>query len=220
MNTLLISQIVMFTWLLPVLFLIRQRLPPAFRWFVTCQLISFLMELSSIGLYYIKISPNYIINPGSAFSLIWISYFFYHAVGWKSLKSSFLVINVLFLLFSISNLLFVQKLSPNYYTMTIENLLIMVFCILFYYKMLKDLPSVQVQRDPLFLIVSGWFITHAGQVVLTLVSTYMLSILKDNMQILWIMFLLLSFLGNVIKTLGAYFQFKIIKGEKTQAARI
>jgi hypothetical protein len=210
----------MFTWLMPAIFLARQRQPPAFRWFLICQFISFGMEFSSLGLYYLKISPNYIINTCNAFSLIWVSYFFYHAIGWKSLKSLFVVINVLFLLFSIPNLLFIQKLSPNYYTMTMQYLLILGFCILFYYKMLKELPSIQVQKDPLFLIVSGWFFTHAGQVVLTLVSTYMLSILKDNMQVLWLMFLFLNFFGNLIKTVGAYFQFKIMKAEKAQPARI
>jgi hypothetical protein len=86
--------------------------------------------------------------------------------------------------------------------------------------MLRDLPSTQVQRDPLFLIVSGWFFTHAGQLVLTLVSTYLLAILNDTMKVPWIMFLSLSFFGNLIKTLGAYFQFKSMKAVNEKTARI
>jgi hypothetical protein len=217
---LILNRIVMFSWLLPVPFLIKHRQPAAFRWLVICQLISFSTELlSSLGVYFLKINPNYIINPMYVVSLIWISSFFYNAIGWKSLQFSIVIINVFFLLFGLANILFIQRMSPNYYTMTIENLLILGFCILFYYKMLKELPSIQVQKDPLFLIVSGWFFTFAGQVVLTLVSTYMLSILNDNMEVLWIMFLILNMLGNFIKALGAYFQFKLMKRSTAEPAR-
>jgi hypothetical protein len=111
-------------------------------------------------------------------------------------------------------------MRPNYYTMTIDSLLILSFCILFYYKTLKESPSIQVQKDPLFLIVSGWFFTHAGQVVLTIVSAYMLSVLNDNMEVLWTMFLALNLLGNFIKAVGAYFQFKLMKTGNAQAIRV
>jgi hypothetical protein len=219
MTSLLIGQLVTFSWLLPVPFLLRQQ-PQAFRWFVVCQVASFATEFLSFGLYYLSISPNYTTNLSYVVSLLWISHFFYHAIGWKSIKSSLVIVNVLFFLFAMTNLLFIQKWSPNYYTMTLENLLILGFCILFYYKMLKDLPSTQVQRDPLFLIVSGWFFTHAGQLVLTLVSTYLLAILNDTMNIPWIMFLSLSFFGNLVKTVGAYFQFRNMKAASENTARI
>jgi hypothetical protein len=217
---LILNRIVMFSWLLPVIFLIGHRQPAAFRWLLICQMMSFATEFFSVGLYYLKITPNYIINPMYVVSLIWISCFFYYAIAWKSLRSRIIIINVFFFLFGLVNILFIQRMSPNYYTMTIENLLILSFCILFYYKMLKDLPSIQVQRDPLFLIVSGWFFMSAGQVVLTLVSTYMLSILNDNMEVLWIMFLILNLLGNLIKAVGAYFQHKAMKASRKEPIRI
>jgi hypothetical protein len=209
--------IVTMTWMLPVPFLISSHQIEKFRWLNICYIFSFTAEVISMVLFHLDIYPNYPSTVYMVFSTIPISCFFYFAIGSEKLKSPLTVFNILFFLFALTNAVFIQKFSPNYYTITAQNISIIVLCIFYYYKMLHDLPVEKPQSDPIFLIVCGWFITYSGKLVLSATGQYLYAILKDNMLVLWIIFNALTIIGNLTVMLGAYRQWTI---RKTLALKI
>ena len=210
-------------YLFPVVLLISRPQPAVFKWLVVCNLLSVSSEAVGLILIFVfKTTPNYAMIAYTIISTSVISLFFYHAINSKKLKTAFLILNFAYLGFALLNAFFIQKLGPNSYSLTIQGLIVLMFCIGFYYKLLKDLPTIKVHLDPLFLIVSGWFFTYAGKLVLNLISEYFITVLQDNMVIMWSIFNVLTIIGNIIVSIGAYLQWKTAKAyinpTKTPAA--
>ena len=199
------------TWILPVPFLVRSRRVNVFKWLIACQGFAFLAECVAMTLLRFKFNPNYPSTVYVVLSTIPISLFFFYAIGWKNLKSPFIWLNLFYLIFALTNALFIQKLTPNYYSFSAQNIFILLVCILYYYRMLSDLPVAKLHSDPIFLIVCGWFITYAGKLVLSVTGQYLFMILKDNMLVLWIIFNALTIIGNSIIAYGAYRQWQTVR---------
>jgi hypothetical protein len=199
------------TWILPVPFLVTSFRFQKFQWLIVCYVLAFATEVVSLGLFYLKLNPNYPSTLYMVFSTIPISYFFYYAIGWKKLKSPLIVFNVFFFLFALIVAIFIQKFSPNYYTITVQNISIILFCIVYYYSLLHDLTVAKPHSDPIFLIVCGWFVTYSGKLVIAATGQYLYAILKDNMLVMWVIFNALTIIGNLIAVFGAYRQWRITK---------
>lgn len=205
------------TYFIPVVIWIIHvnRQPAVFNWLAICLLFSFLAEAGAYILYNLGINPNITSNAYTLLSTFTISIFFYHAIQWKSLVKSLIVVNILYLSFAIVNSFLIQKSTPNSYTFTFQSIIIIILSLVFFFKLLKELPTFQVQKDPLFWVVSGFLFSYAGKLVIQSVTHYLIHIANDNLVIVWTMHNILTIVGNMIIMYGVYIQYLRFKQEGT-----
>jgi hypothetical protein len=201
------------TALIPfVLILVNfSRQSPAFVWLAYSILFSVACDMAGRTLLVFKISPNYSSTAYWIFATIPVSIFFYYAIGWKPIRSYLKVINVLYLSFALSNFFFLQKTNVNSYSNILNSLIILILCIIYYYKLITELPTQQLQRLPLFWIVSAFFFSHAGKLAIYTVTHYLIHFVKDNMIIVWSFHNFLTVIGNLLIAYGAWLNLKQLR---------
>jgi hypothetical protein len=206
-----------YLYILPVvlIFFDRSRQPLVYKGLAACLLLSFITEISAQTLHRFGFNPNIAGNMYTLFSTVVVTFFFYHAIQWRSLKTPLIFINVVYFIFALINLFFIQKSGPNSYAYTFQSIIIIVLSITFFFKLLRELPTFQVQKDPLFWIVSGFLFSYAGILVINSVTHYLIHVAKDNLIIVWTMHNFLSLIGILIITFGVYIKFTFLKKPTT-----
>jgi hypothetical protein len=191
-----------------IIFLDRSRQPIVYKGLAACLLLSFFAEVAAQTLHWAGLNPNIAGNMYTLLSTSVISFFFFHAIQWDSFKRPLIFINVIYFAFALLNLFFIQKSGPNSYGDTFQSIIIIVLSISFFFKLLKELPTFQVQKDPLFWVVSGFLFSCAGKLVIQSVTHYLIHVAKDNLIIVWTMHNFLSIIGTLLITYGVYIKLK------------
>jgi hypothetical protein len=182
-----------------------------FRWLAAHSLFSITCDvLSVIQVLFFGANNNlggtlYSIGAVSFFSLI-----FYHAIGNVHLKRYLYLINIVYVVLVTYNAIYVQGSSINSYSFLSSSILVLAFCVVYYFKLLRDLPTENLYQLPLFWIVSGFFFTKSGKIVLYTVIQYLMDHHQDNLMYLWIMHNSLTIIENSMLVYGAWLQLKII----------
>lgn len=187
--------------------------PKAIFWLAIVFLFSFLCDLASFIIVFLdeqpRINPNIVSQFGyHTIAVIFESAMFYWLIKWRGLKPVIVVICIGYVLFAIVNFLFLQKTSFTSFTSACHSLIVLFYSVLFYYKLLKDLPAQQVQSLPEFWIVSGFFFSFAGKLVVYTVTHFLLIYLKDNMIMIWTFHNLLSIFGNGLSGYGVWLHYR------------
>jgi hypothetical protein len=109
---------------------------------------------------------------------------------------------VFLLLFALANLIFVQGYDAiNSYTRTSEGVVMIVLSLLYFYGLLQDLPSRNIQRLPMFWINIGVLFYFSGIFFVMIFTDYMVNVLKADLVTPWIFH---NFLGIVRYLLFAF----------------
>jgi hypothetical protein len=201
------------TLLVPLALLLLgfNRQPKVYLWLVISLLFSLMCDIAGRILILFSTSPNFSNTVYWLFSIIPITTFFYYAIKWRSLQAYLIVINIAYLLFGVVNYLYIQAESVNSYSNILHSLIILVLCIVYFYKLLKDLPAQQLQRLPMFWIVSAFFFSHAGKLVIYTVTHYLIHFVRDNLIIVWSFHNFLSIIANLLIAYGAWLNHKQLR---------
>jgi hypothetical protein len=199
-----------YSYLLPIIFLLPQayRQPATYNWLAVCLFYSFATEIGAGILHELSLDPSIALKQYGLFSTIFISFFFYKAIAWSNLRNALISVNVIYFAFALLNLFGVQKSGSNSFSMTFQTLIIIVLSIVFFYKLMKELPSFQLQKNPLFWVVSAFFFSYAGKLVIYTVTHYLVNVLGDNMLIVWSTHNFLTILGNLVISVGVFLKFQ------------
>jgi hypothetical protein len=187
------------------------RQPSEIRWLTILLYLSFFCDALAIFLVLNRGNPNH------ASSLFWISGlallsgFFYHIIGWSRLKAGLIFINVAYFVFAVANFLVIQKSALNSYTVTIESIIVLTLSILYFYKLLRDLPTQQLQKLPLFWIVAGFFFTYAGKLVVYTVTDYLIRFQDNDLEVIWTFHNFLTVIANLLIGYGAWLNHKKLR---------
>jgi hypothetical protein len=190
--------------------------PKQFVWLAIVCAFSISCDVVGKSLVFMGMNPNISGAIYWLFATIPLSFFFYYSIAWTSLKSLMIFLNVLYFGFAVINLLYIQTLSLNSYSNTLHSLIILFYCITFYYKLLKELPAQQLQRLSLFWIVSGFFFSYAGKMVIYAVTHFLVHFERDNMIVVWSFHNFLSIVGNVIIAYGVWLNSRELNGSMTR----
>ncbi len=82
------------------------------------------------------------------------------------------------------------------------------YCLLYFYVLMQDLPSLYVHQFPMFWFNSGLLIFHAGTFFLFSFHAYLVNVLKNNMLIYWSFHNMLSIIEHIIFLIGLYYDSK------------
>jgi hypothetical protein len=136
----------------------------------------------------------------------------YNDQTFRKHQNFFKVIPVLYLVFGILNLIFFQREQINSFTKLVSALIIILYCAIYFYRMMKDLPTLEVHKLPMFWFNSGFLIYNAGTVFLFAFTSYLIHVLKDNMLIYFSFHNVLSILHHLIFVIGLVYYYRTSGG--------
>ena len=131
-----------------------------------------------------KINPNY---AGSLYYIVLapIVNLLYYFAFQKKYSAVFIGVGFASFLFTILNILFIQKQAINSYSYILLSTIIIVYAILYFFYLIRELPATHLQRLPMFWINSGYIIFHSGALLLYIFSSYLVNVLNNNLLIYW-----------------------------------
>lgn len=161
-------------------------------------------------LYQSGINPNY---SGSIYSFIafnLITLIYYYALDRKHAYPMILAAG-LFSLFAIINLLFIQKADINSYTLIVESIFVLCYVLYYFYWLMRELPTTQLQRLPMFWINSAWLIYFAGNFFLYSFTSYLVNVLNNDLLLYWTIHNFLSAFVAIMMILALWIDLRNIK---------
>jgi hypothetical protein len=173
--------------LVPIFLLLPKlnRRPVQYKWLTILLVFSFLCDfINEIQYLLFRFPVNIILNTYGVINPILLSCFFYSCLQWKKLKLPLIVFNVFYLLFSIANFAFIQKAGINTYSGIVEKLQVMILCLLFFHKVLKELPTRKIYNAGVFWIISSMFVVYSAKLVVFSFAHYLV-LSNDNLILLW-----------------------------------
>jgi hypothetical protein len=187
------------------------RQPLAYKWLTASLFFSFFCDVAGVILMASKMNPNVSGNLNTIFGLTFISLFFYYLLSKRSLKGPLIFFNGIYIMLAFINTVMIQKDAINSYTLVFATLLILSLCILFFYKLLQDLPAQQLQRHSAFWIVSAFFFTYSGKLVIFAVVHYLIHYERDTTLLPWIFHNFLTIIANILLAYGAWVNHRQLK---------
>jgi hypothetical protein len=174
------------------------------KWLALWLLLFFTSETGGVLSFVLDGNPNVFGNAYSILCILPLSIFFYRLIAWESFCIPIMIVAGLYTTFSIGNILLIQKNDINSYSSVAEAFIILVFSIAYFYKLLKELPTQQLQRLPLFWIISALFFSYAGKLAIYAVSHYLVHIVQDNLIFVWSFHNFLSIICNLVIAYGTW----------------
>ncbi len=163
---------------------------------VTCDAAAFILVRWGISNY-----------SGSVYTLvefILVLTVYYKAFNNPNRLNALFIMVIVYFLFYMVNLLFVQRQNINSYPKIASSLIFIVLAVGFFYRLIKDLPKVQVYRLPMFWVNVAVLVYFSGNLFVFTLSDYLVTVLKDNLIAYWSFHNFLSIVKNILLTIGFY----------------
>lgn len=91
-----------------------------------------------------------------------------------------------FLVFGIVNLFFIQgTANMNSYTNSVGTITLMAISIVYFYFLLKELPTETITKLPMFWVNTAVLIYYSGTFIQYLAADYLITVLKDDLINSW-----------------------------------
>ncbi len=160
--------------------------------------VSLICDIASFFLPYLKINPNYVGNTYRLVEFAILLTIYYHAFNNRKMLILFLSIGLLYISLFTMNLVFLQQEKINSYTETFSALVFISLSVTLFYRLMKDLPTLQIHRLPMFWINTAVLIYFAGNLFVFILTNYLVSILKNDLAVYWTFHNLLSITKNLL----------------------
>ncbi|MCD9016400.1 hypothetical protein [Parachryseolinea silvisoli] len=126
-------------------------------------------------------------------------------------RKGFTIVAILYLMFAISNLCFVQKVEINTYNYTFSAIVFLFYSILYFYRLMVDLPVQHLHRVPMFWFNAGMLIFNAGTLFLYLFTTYLVEVLHNDLLIYWTFHNIMNVIQLLVVMIGLWQDLRNIK---------
>jgi len=149
-------------------------------------------------------------NAHMVLQLIIISLLFYKGVMGKY-KALFISVTLGFLLFGFINFFFIQKDDINTYTKTLSSVIVIFYCVIYYYRLLVDLPVLHIHQLPMFWYTMAFLMYNSGTLFLMLFASYLVEVLHNDLLIYWTFHNILDIVQNLIIVVGLWRELQNIR---------
>ncbi len=175
------------------------------RFLIICQIISMTSDvIGMMSAFWIKSNTfSYAAANFYFFSANILITLFYKALFPRKFGKIFYVVLALLLMifayyfFTSGSLTTNDRYVPSH-------IVICIFSLLFFYQIIKEMPTTHIQRLPVFWINSGFLIYYAGTLILWIASDYLAKILGDGFGSYWIFHNVLGIVKNVFFAIGLW----------------
>jgi len=143
----------------------------------------------------------------------------YYLTLQKRYPRVFFTVFIFFSVFAFVNAFFVQKMYFNSYTVALFNVILIVYCVTYFYRLLIDLPAQHLQRLPMFWF-SAAFLTHAaGALFLYLFTAYLTEFFFNDVLIYWTFHNCLNIFQEILIIIGVVVDLKNLKAGRVALTR-
>lgn len=199
-----------------LIFRYYKKQPSAYRWLGIALSFSMFCDIGSVILMVLHLSSNIGGTTYNTGFVILYSIFFLRLLrGGKVLKFFLVIVNLAYFIFVSYNALFVQKMNINSYSTTVGSIVILILCVVYYFKLLRELPAQQVYHIPMFWVVSALFFAKSGKLVMYSVIHYLTDHYNDNLVRLWMGHNSLTIVENSLIAYGVWLQYKSLQHAST-----
>jgi len=160
--------------------------------------VSFLCDIAALYHTLLNIKSNYAGDSYWLAEFILLIIIYRIAFDNPKVVRPFLILTLFYVLFFISNVIFLQQEKINSYTYIFSSLIFIVLAVGFFYKLLKDLPTLQVYRLPMFWINVAVLVYFAGNLFVFTLSHYLVTVLNANLMVYWGFHNILNILKNIL----------------------
>lgn len=195
--------------LIPLSLVLTKRLQAELRPLSWILLISLCSDLTSLILMQHSIHTHFIGNVYLLAQFSFIAWIFREQFKQKKTTD---IILILFLFFFIINISFFQGPGVfNSVSNVIASLIMIVFCLHYFYRLLNDLPIVHIQSLPMLWISFAVLTYYAGNFFLFLVSNYLVEGAAETHRMLWILHNLLNITKNILFAIALWQSYRKVK---------
>jgi hypothetical protein len=134
----------------------------------------------------------YRINMNLAFNLLGLLLlplfilFYKRKIQWKNVRILLNVALAVFIVFALINIIFIQGLfSYNSYTRTFISVAMTIVSLIYFYVLIRELPTETITKLPMFWINTAVLIYSAGTFFVNLSTDYLINVVKDNLIKPW-----------------------------------
>jgi hypothetical protein len=90
--------------------------------------------------------------------------------------------------------------------------LLMIGCsLLYFYSLMKNMPTTEITRYPMFWIVAALIFFFAGTFILSLSLEYLVNVLKDDMRFFWPARNYFRFFFCLVVSYGLWLDLRLVK---------
>jgi hypothetical protein len=128
---------------------------------------------------------NYVGNTYRLAEFILLLYIFYLAFNQRRWSKMFILIGLSYVFFFLLNLLFIQQEKMNSYTNILSALIFITVSIVFFYRLIQDLPTEKIHRLPMFWIAIAVLVYFAGNLFLFALTHYLVNTFNNRLALYW-----------------------------------
>jgi hypothetical protein len=168
----------------------------------TLLIVSLLSDLLSLVLIKNSLNTYWIGNIFMITQLSLLIIIFRSQLQHSSVINSILLLSVIFCLLNIG---FIQgPFVFNSFSNVIACLILISFCLYYFYRLLNDLPTIHIQHLPMLWISFGVLTYYGGNFFLFLVKNYLTYGETGSHKLMWILHNLLNIVKNILFAIGLW----------------
>jgi hypothetical protein len=142
-----------------------------------------------VYIFSLKVIKNGNNVTGNMFTFIEVAFLlaiFVLAFNSKKTTRTLVVVTLLFWIFGVLNIFFLQPLSTiNSNTLAIGNALLIGTSIVYFFFLLRNLPTQSLTHYPMFWIATSILIYSSGSFVTYLVTEYLVTLMRHEFLYVW-----------------------------------
>jgi len=122
----------------------------------------------------------------------------------KKYKNLLLGVGSIYTVFWFANFFFIQKDDLNTYTRVFGSIILIFYCLLYYYRLLTDLLVQELLRLPMVWYVTSNLMYNAGTLFLLLFVTYLIEVLHNDLLVYWSFHNILDIIQDLLIMVGLW----------------
>ncbi len=132
----------------------------------------------------LRFNPNYVSVVLSFIEIPLIIVVLTDAMRKRRKTLDYLVI-VSYCTFVLCNAFFIQGGGINSYTFVLKSIIIIPYALNYFYWLLRELPTTDLHRLPMFWVNTALIIFFSGNLFLFVFTDYLVRVLNDDLMIYW-----------------------------------
>jgi hypothetical protein len=181
----------------------KRNIPATVKLIGVLLFISGLADLLSTILIEFKINPNLVITLYVILQFVLLSLFYRSAYNLNSLKRTAIIFVIVFLIFAGINLFGFQGITGfNSNLFTISSIVFVFYAMVLFYRLIYELPVIQIQEFFLFWFNCAIFIYFGFNLFIFISVNQILISQNDQILASWAFHNIMNIIKNVIFTIG------------------
>jgi len=186
---------------------VYKRKQPGSVWLLGLLLtVSGLADLASFIVYtYFHANPNLIVSIYGLLQFLILTLIYRKEYTRVAIKRFADAVSIAFIIFAVINLIYIQGIHGlNTNLFTISSVALMIFCLLYFYQIIQELPEPYIERMVMFWIGAGVFFYFGSNLFLFLTMDRFIPQADENFLLSWGLHNGSNMIKNIIFSVAFY----------------